>query len=480
MSLTKRLPDYAKPLALLIGAYVAVCFALAYRRYAVFGSDTGDIAYFHNMFDASVRGRLFHVPAIGYSNLGVHAAFLWVQFLPFYWLAPGVPTLLFVQSLLLGLCAWPVYLIAREVLPSHRAALLLAAAFLCLPPIISQHVNQLEEPAHVAVYLLFTFYFFLKQRFWPFLGLATVTCLGRENMPLAVAMFGVYALIQRRGWRWVVAPIVLGGVYFWFAMFVVMPHFRQGHPWHVMKMFSYLGNTPGAVVWTALTQPGIVVNHLLETEVVLYVLSLLQPMGWVLPFLSPASLLALPDLAINTITDNGAMRVIPWHYNVVTSCYLFVGVVYGVARVGRWLRGRWGGQPEGVVAAGLLALAMGHWFLWLTPRQYQRLPHHATLERAIAAVPPGKSALVSIRLLSRFGLRERFNNTSVFVNHPDFAAQFEYVLLDANDRQYPPFVTPEFLARFAQNPNYRLVFNEQNVFVFQRLGGESDWKVPVP
>jgi hypothetical protein len=207
---------------------------------------------------------------------------------------------------------------------------------------------------------------------------------------------------------------------------------------------------------------------------------LFQPLGWVLPFLSPASLMALPDLALNTITDNNAMRVIPWHYNVVTGCFLFIGAIYGVQKLGQWLRARYGGRPELVMAGGLLVLSIAHWFLWFNPHEYRKLPHHNVLLGAIAVVPSEKSVLTPLRLQSRFGQRERFNNINQFTAHEDFAHQFEYVIMDANDRQYPPIITPEFFRKFYDNPNYRLLFHEQNVFVFQRLGGESDWKVPVP
>ena len=56
--------------------------------------------------------------------------------------------------------------------------------------------------------------------------------------------------------------------------------------------------------------------------------------------------------------------------------------------------------------------------------------------------------------------------------------RFEYVILDANEQQFPPPITQEFFDSFHKNPNYRLIFAETNVFVFQRLGGESDWKIP--
>jgi len=474
----KRLPPYAIPLATLVGVYVAVFFYLAYRKYAFFGADSGDLGYFDNMFWWTVKGRIFYCSELEYTNLGMHTAFQWAQLIPIYWLFPGVPTLLFMQSLFLGATAIPVYLIARHVLQDHRAALLMAAAFILLPPIVSRNVYQVEEPSFFAIYLLFTCYFFITERFRLFLLFACIACLGRENIPLAIFMFGIYALILRRPWKWVVAPMVMGAAYFWIAMNVIMPYFRGRHLWHVMRMFSYLGDTPGAIVLNALTHPMTVVHYLLGYENVMYVILLFQPMAWVLPFLSPASLMALPDLAINTVSDNGAMKVIPWHYNVVTGCFLFIGTIFAVRRLAQWLRPRYGGNPEVVMAGALLVLTLAHWQLWFNPQHYTKLPEHDVLMQALEVVPPEKSVIAPLRLMSHIGRREHFHTLSLFLSNPTGAAQFEYIILDANERQYAPIITQDFFNSFYRNPIYKLIFAQQNVFVFQRLGGESDWKIP--
>jgi uncharacterized membrane protein len=472
-AMRRRLPDSAKPLVILIGVYVVVFFLLAHRRWAVFGNDTSDFGYFNNMFWHTVRGDFFYASATGGSNLAVHTAFLWALLIPAYWLIPGVPTLIFLQTLFLGICAWPVYLIARRVVQDHTAALILAAAFILLPPIVSQNVNQIEEPSFIAVFLLFAFYFYQMERFGPFMLFAGISCLGRENVPLAIAMFGVYALIQRRAWKWIVGPPAMAIPYFLLALYVILPHFQQGAQWHAMRMFKYLGNTPTAIVWTALTDPGRVLGHLTSQENLTYFVFLIQPLGWVLPFLSPASLMALPDLAINLLSDNTALKVINWHYNVITGCFIFVGTIYAVGRYAP----RFGQNQVRSGATAILLLSIAHWFLWFFPHQYQRLPHHESLVRAMRAVPPDKSLIVPVRIQGHITSRAHYDQLNYFRQNPGYARQFEYVILDANERQYPPLITQEFFDSFYKNPEYRMVFAENNVFVFQRLGGESDWKI---
>ena len=473
----QRFANIPKALVWFVVVYVFAFFWLAYRRYSYFRCDAGDFALFNNMLWWTVHGRPFYASALGFSNFGIHASFLWIQLLPLYWLLPGVGTLIFAQSLFLGLCAVPVYLIAKKLLGDTRPAICCAVAFLFLPPIVSQHVNQIEEPSFLAVYLPFAYYFFLERRFGAFLIFAFISCLGRENVSLAVAMLGVAALVEKRPIKWIISPLLLGIIYFSLVTFVVMPWFRNGFRWHVMSMFSYLGETPSAIIKTALTNPGLILDHVFSAQNIEYFVLLVQPMGWIAPFFSSACLMALPDLAINLISSNTAMKVVPWHYNVVTGIFLFIGTIGAIGKVDALLRRRWGGNGYATLLGGaLVILSVTHWFVWLQPSQFQPLPHHTSLQGALAAVPPGKSVIVPMRMQGHVSDREWYAQNNYFVEKPAFARQFEYVVLDAHERQYPPLITQEFFDSFYRSVDYEMIFSENGVFVFRRRGGESDWK----
>jgi len=480
MNITMRFTREQKQLAVAIAMYVLCFFWLAYRRFMVFGWDTGDFGSYHDMFWWTFRGKPFLFAPRGYSILGVHAEFLWIQLLPVLWLFPGVPALIFMQSLAIGMAGVPLYLIARKLFGDHTTALLLMLAFLFFPPIVSQHVNQVEAAPFIAVYLLFAFYFYMCKRFGLFMLFAVIACLGRENVSLAIAMFGVYTVLQRRGWKWILTPPALCAVYFPTVTFVVMPWFRQGVQWETTaRMFRYLGSSTGEIVTNALTNPGLVLNHLWSAEIIQYVLFLVQPLAWVLPFLSPACLLALPDLALNTVSDNNALRVIGWHYNVVTGSVLFVSAVLGMKKVAGWLRRRLGGEePVMLMAAALVVLSLAHWYLWFNLSQYRRLPEHDTLVRALQIVPRDKSILVPNSLPGHVCGRAHWDTIGAFQDQPEYAAQYEFVLVDVNERRFNPPMTREFFESLYRNPQYQLRFAENGVFVFQRSGGESDWKIP--
>jgi uncharacterized membrane protein len=290
-------------------------------------------------------------------------------------------------------------------------------------------------------------------------------------------MFGLWALLDRRDWKWVTTPILLGAIYFLLVTRVAMPYFRQGEPWHVAKQFEHLGNGPLGIIQNMFCQPSLLWRHLLGHDNVQYVIFLVQPLGWLLPIVNPAAVIALPDLAANTLSNNSALKVIAWHYNLTTTSALFVSLVLTLQRLRTWLQRR-GNSADCIQICGVvfIALAQAPWFLWFQPRVLARLPQHQSLLRAMERVPPDRSVVAPQRTLAHLAQREHYSDLAIFTVWPRYASQFEYVILDANENQYPPFITQEFFEQFYRNPLYQLIFAENNVFVFQRNGPPVDWQ----
>jgi len=469
-------PLAERTLIILITVYVLGFFCLAARCYNVFGRDTEALAQFNSMMWSTLHGRLFQINCMTFpgqqqllSNFAIHAAYFWIFLFPIYAIAASPYTLLFLQSLCLGLAAIPAYRIAHNLLQDDWAAVLLAAAFVLLPPVVSQNLNQVQEPSFLPFFLLFTFHYFLQKRFGPFMIWAFLSCLNRENVPLAIVMFGFWSLCEKRNWRWFTGPMVLGTVYFLFAIFIAMPWFRKGETWHVTAQFANLGNSPVEIIQNIVTHPSVLFCTLCRGENIHYFILLLQPLGWGLPLATPAALVALPDLAANLLSGNGALRVIAWHYNVLVSCALFVSTVKCLSWLGALQRKNWpGGRPNLVPSATILILAVAHWFLWLQPSFFVELPQQAALQGAILCVPADASVLAPERLLAHFSSRTKFDSLDPLTTLPVYAKSFEYVVVDANERQYGRPLTKQILDPLFSSGEYELVFSQQYVFVFHR------------
>lgn len=467
--------------------YGLVFFGLAVRQFNVFGCDLSVTADYNNTFWWTIHGKPFASTTYQGSGFGMHSSFFLVLLVPFYWLLPSVYTLYFLQTLAISLSGIPVYFLARRILQHEWAALFGTAAYLFHPAIVSRHVGQFQEPSFVTPFLASAIYFFVAKRFGWFIVFAVLTCSVREQFPLLVAMFGVWAWLDKRGWKWVTVPLVGGGAYFALVLFIIMPAFRAGQPWHVTNhYFDYLGTTPGEILGTALRSPWILVHHLFKTEVVTYVVLLTQSTGYVLPFLSAPILVGLPEFLINLFTGSSQMRVVSYHYNVGTALTMFASTIVTIRKINDKLRTRFqGGDGYSLVmAVALLLLALSQWLLWLSPQQFQQLPQHSALTRALNVVPENASVLVQPKMLAHVSSRAKWDDLGVFWDRarklaprsidPEHCKSFDYVILDINDKGFLNLVTPEAARAFYQHPSYKLVFAENNVFVFNRVAPVID------
>jgi uncharacterized membrane protein len=459
---------------LFLAGYTLLFWGLACRKSSMLNSSTGETAIIVHGLWATLHGKFFWHNSLNMSYFGDHGGLILTLLLPFYALFPSAATVLLLQSSFIAACGIPIFLIARRVLNDRVAAWCSMVAFLFFPTIVSQHVNQVHDTQFILPFLLFTFYFYETKQFGRFVALAAVCCLGKENVPLTLMMFGVYAALQRRQWKWIVTPIALSAVTLGLLFKVVMPYFRGGQPYRSFGYFGSLGDTPGQVLANIFAHPGKIVSTLLSAQNLSFLVQLTQPVGWVLPFLSLPVILALPDLVVNLLVENVSLKVIRWHYNMTVGAFLCVAAIYSIRKVSGWLAKRYG---EGRYAAGLsvllVCLCVSHWILWFNLDEYQPAPQREALLQAINLVPKESSVLVPASLLAEAAPRWYALDPQYYLYikpQPEKILDYQYLIFDMNERQQP--IPPKLVEALAADRSYELLFNSQNVLVFRRAGGE--------
>ena len=124
---------------------LAVFYHLAYLKYSYFNGDTNDLTVFAYAFAHTFKGRFLPAYFTNANLLQLHPNCILLLWLPVYAVWRSFYSLLFYQSVMLTVSAWPVYLLARHVLKNNGSALLIGVAFLLFPTIASQHVNQIHD-----------------------------------------------------------------------------------------------------------------------------------------------------------------------------------------------------------------------------------------------------------------------------------------------------------------------------------------------
>jgi uncharacterized membrane protein len=460
-----------------IGVGLVLFFSMAWMKYHYFNGDTNDLTVFAYAFAGAMRGQFLPVYFAPGSLLGCHVNWVILAGLPLFAVWRSFYALLFFQSFMLTIAAWPFYLLAKHVLQNHRAALLAGIAFLIFPTIVSQHVNQIHDDQFGLPFLMLATYCFVTGRFRGFVIGMVLTCFGKESLTLTTAAFGIFALIERRSWRWVVTPIVFSVLYLAFAIFLLRHVFTGlGAPvWEAAYHLGAYGKTYGEIFNTFLTRPGFVMQVVFTPEKVGYLGKLFLPVLYILPFLSPAIVLSLPNLLLNMFVPNTAFTVIPWHYNIILGATLLVASLFGIKRLADWFP-RYAGKLLLGLPAVMVGLSLIGTQFWYHSQEYQPKPYQVTLEHVLTIIPPDAAVLCPTPMLAQFSTQPKVNSAySVLVidKKPERLTNYDFIILDGNWGAYEAIGQMQLVKLFNENPplqqRFQTVFHENNVYVLQQM-----------
>ncbi len=452
---------------------------LAFHWFA--GAYHSDLGQYNQTLWATIRGHVFYSVGLeetSGSYLGTHVSpFLLIVVAPLYALWQSPMMYLMLRTLALSLAAVPLFYCVRRFSRSGAAALLLVAAFLFHPEIVSQNFTSGYETIFVAAPFFAAFYFFLEKRFGLFFAFLVVTISVREDFIPAAIIFGIYALIQRRSAKWVLAPVALGIAWGAAALIifdVVIQHFMFA------MYYGHFGNTPSAALETILRHPVFAAEEVRRIHTT-YLYNLLSPEGLVLPFTSLISIFAIPNLAISLARgiDISGMAGGISHYSVLVVAAFWLAIANFTGRLQKWLPGKERAVAAfmGVIMVVMVAASVHLWVNFLPkspPADYQ------ALKQAVAMVPADPSVSVASndgRAISHLSSRWLITEPLVWdvVQPPDYLAQgtgqlrTDYVIVKPFGN---PFYNDAAAFSFLTEPgsHYRLIFQQDDIKLYQRQG----------
>lgn len=165
----------------------------------------------------------------GISFLANHANYIAFLLTPLYFFFQHPLTLVYLKLFSFFAGAFVFYKAARQKLPA-AAALIFMVLYILHPPNIFMLLFEFDFESLSIGLLFLLFYFYRKENFPAFIGTAFLTAVCKENLPLVIIMFGLYALFfkKERKFLWAGAAVGLGAAIFAVEMFVLTPWIRQG------------------------------------------------------------------------------------------------------------------------------------------------------------------------------------------------------------------------------------------------------------
>jgi uncharacterized membrane protein len=452
------------------GAGFAALSVLRQRAFATGRFDLGNMvqavwstAHGHPLQMTNLHGQQI-------SRLAAHVDPILAVFGPLWWIWPSPDLLLVTQALAVATGAWPVFLLARKHLESSRAALGFALAYLLYPATGWLTLNEFHPVALATPLLLFAFWYLDNDRLLPFALFAVAAAACKEEIGLVVAGFGLwYALAKRRRVEGA-AIAVLGVAWSAIAIAVVIPHFHTAGESDFYGRYSEVGGSAAGIVKTTFTDPLRILDAAFSTRDLHYLLELVAPLA-ALCLLAPLVLIAaVPELAINLLSATQTQTSIHFHYTAGLIPPLVIAAVLGAKRLNRW--------TAPVAIAVVVAALLGNYRLGPITG-WRHVPGGSRFQATAARVTDhDRIAARALRLIPKTAVVSATNTLGAHLSARRRVLSFPFVQdatwIAADETQpgyadrYAPLPTAIQLAALRRNPDWRLIFEQDGVLVFNR------------
>jgi len=346
-------------LVICIAVYILIFSGLCLLRHLSSYLGDPDCSIFNQSFYTALKyGMPFYNSFEGNSHFAIHCSPIFYLLLPLYALSPGVPILLILQTCALGLGAWPVYLIAREILTEQRstgiqekgtahasgiifekAPLFFAVLYLLYHPLHGINYDQFNELSFAVLPLAFAVYFFLRRRMLPFWICMTMVLLCKEDASFIFVFFGLYIVFlsftSDKSWKFRLngcAMILVGIFYLYSYIYLFLPALGRSYGFF-SERYAVMGSSLPEVIKTILTRPSIVLGILFQKAHILYFFEMFLPLAF-MPFIAPGFLwMTIPEFAINMLSQNAPMSNTGGRYSAYLIPFIFTAAVFAFRKL---------------------------------------------------------------------------------------------------------------------------------------------------
>lgn len=463
-------------LIIILFLYSVLFSGIAIWRYEHFlCDDSGDQLLFEQVVYNTAHDKPFYNNFSHQSHFGDHNSPVLAVLAPFSRILP-VPYVLYIFTVLsVAVSAIPIYLLSREYSGSKTLALMLAGGFLMSPAFIGQVYLSFHEMNLVLPFLTFTFYYFVRNRFYPFLAMFIMSLLVKEDVSLTLFMFAPYAFIKKRDRHWYIVPAILSVSWFLISIKVIIPYFNKNDSYGMaLSYFSNLGSSLPEIVMNTISKPLNTLDIMLRPEKLRYLFVILLPVGLVLPFFSAEILFSIPSIFFNMLAGTQRFRFftcsidsdtmfIPRHMSLIAVVFIFISAVYSIRKVSLIFPGISRRLMVGLVLL-LLSLTLysdrfilSKFFYYEGSKLSQDLPSAASIKKLLPLIPYNSTVKADINIANHLYDRD---DAYYPVNNP---VDTDYVVITKMDTDNLDFTYVALIAY-----KYIKIASENNITLYKK------------
>lgn len=391
----------AAVLGVLTAVYMAVVSRIQIDIHRGLGTSSYDIGLYDQGLWLLSRFEAPFVTLMGRNLLGDHASIILLPVVPLYWVLPGAETLIVLQTVVIALGAWPLFLWARRHLASQWQACVLASLWFINPAVVWTNFENYHPDSFLGLFIPMALWGALSQRWWVYAAGVVLAMAVKEDALLILVPLGIFVALSRDRRMGIVT--VLASVAATLAGMFLMMRSLIGVPTRNTWRIPFGG--PSGLVRTTFTDPVALWRHISSEGRLFYLWQLTAPFAGLFAFAPRIAAISILVVTANIVSTFWYQFQIEYHYTLVIVPALAFATVAAIAKVGR----RWRPLLVSCVASATVvsALAWGPWWFTESPRYYWKHDHPvATAAREIVArVPDGDSVSAYHSLAPHLTLR---------------------------------------------------------------------------
>lgn len=460
-------------LGILVCVYIAYFTLASFLRYDNFYTGRFDLGNMDQAVWNTVNGRIFQSSTdngIITSRLSAHADFILILLSPFYLLWSNPKMLLLIQTITLALGAILIYLIAKNILKNKNLALIFSFLYLLNPLLQFTNLYDFHAVTLATTLLLTSFYFLIKRRYFLMIIFLILSGLTKEQVWLITSIFGFFLLFQKSNKiKFLGTGIILSSlIIFTYLVSYAIPQ-SLGEQHFALAYYSDFGNSPIQVISNIIISPQKVLPIIFDSNHLEYFKFLFMSLGFT-SFLSPIYLIfALPDLLINSLSNNSNLRQIFYQYTATITPFIFISSIYAIKQIIRWFPK----IPVSYIAIYLLFFTLYSAYSF-GPLPYAKNPNidmftkpqkdKKIIEDVLRQIPEKYSVAATNNLGSHLSHREVIYTIPLGIDKADIVA----FLLNDSYAQPSLDVQKEMAKDLKINNNYVKFFEKDDFVVFKK------------
>lgn len=253
---------------------------------------------------------------------------IYLTYAPIFKIFPYPQTIPIAETIFMLSSIIPLWLISKKYVDDNLSKIFISS-FLFYPTIFYTNLYGIAYIELCIPLFLWLFYFFEEKKFLSFTFTLFLVLMTREEVSLVVFFFGLWILLKKKILLSIFTTVI-SLIYFYFAIFLVIPYFNNDNIFLASSLFSNYGSSFSEILLNLLQNPLIFFKEIINLPKVANFIMIFAPVLFA-PILNlTTTAIALPNLAITFLSKSITHSSYILYYLSPTIPIIFYSIISSI------------------------------------------------------------------------------------------------------------------------------------------------------